>query len=69
MLLYRRATAQPSPDGRAVYGARRLRRAVAQRHSPGDCAVHGAWIAWPRLVWPGQFGQNFRLGWTVWPNI
>ena len=21
-----------------------------------------------RIDWQGQFGQNFRLRWTVWPN-
>ena len=39
-LLYCRATVQPSPDGRAVSRAVRLRRAVAQLRSQGDCAVH-----------------------------
>ena len=34
---------------------------------------NGARVVWPRIVWPGQFGhghfgQDFRLGRTVWPN-
>ena len=39
-LLYCWATAQPSPDGRTIYWARRLCRAAAQLRLQGDCAVY-----------------------------